>query len=881
RNYLGLFLALFLGLILVLLTTGSFKVSAEESAGLYVSPEGVDGTSCSQVVPCRTLQHAVDLASPGDEIRVAIGVYIGTQGRPAPVGYPGPHLITQSLYLSKTVTVRGGYSLDFETWNPELYTTTLDAQGTGRVVFVGDGISVTLQGLQLIGGDADGLSGYGVKMVEDAGGGVYVFSGTLSLQDVDLFDNVAGLGGGAFFHRGKVGLEESHVFANGATDGGGLYLYETGAATLTGNQVFSNTASSQGGGLLLYQGSGLIDGNIFLDNWASEGSGLYLYETQAATLTRNQVLSNTAYSRGGGLGLYQGRMLLNANTFSGNWAAEGGGLYLHEAEIATLKGNQIISNTAYSRGGGLSLYQGQTLLNANVFLDNRAAEGGGLYLHETGEATLTDNQVFSNTASSLGGGLMLYQGTSLLDGNVFFNNRAIKGGGLYLHEAMTATLTGNEVLSNTASSQGGGLMLYRGSTLLDGNVFLDNRAAEGGGLFVWDSDATVLNTIIAQNGAEVHGSGLHVLDATPRLVHVTLARNGSQVGDDGVGVHVGSGSTLALTNTLLVSHTVGLSVTHGATATVATAFVGHGPWANNLDWGGGGAIITTTPGYTGTPDFMDADGGDYHIGEASMALDRAVTTTVAHDIDGQARPYGAASDIGADEFMPHFIHLPSVLRSREEPLVCQPIEGVTYEAIIVLEANNPDAENQPDYNMGLRGYEPTEAYMGLIPCPDPDPLAPRIPGFFGDGRLATFLNVYRVRGWDSENWVSAPPPDTDPPVTMAGFEVEPQEIIKVPSSGYRIDPRGFQVLVLYAAQDRITLKYTREDSPSYGYMFHIENICVEPSLLELYEAMDEAGRTHLPALYGDQPFGRAIDGELGVVIRDTCTFMDPRCDGWW
>jgi hypothetical protein len=107
------------------------------------------------------------------------------------------------------------------------------------------------------------------------------------------------------------------------------------------------------------------------------------------------------------------------------------------------------------------------------------------------------------------------------------------------------------------------------------------------------------------------------------------------------------------------------------------------------------------------------------------------------------------------------------------------------------------------------------------------------------------------------------------------------ETIHVPYSGYTIGG-GYEVLVLYATSNRITLKYTREDHVIWGYTLHVENICVEPRLLALYQSLNDAGRGHLPALRAGQAFGHALGNEIWVVIRDNGAFMDPRSrKDWW
>jgi uncharacterized repeat protein (TIGR01451 family) len=182
---------------------------------------------------------------------------------------------------------------------------------------------------------------------------------------------------------------------------------------------------------------------------------------------------------------------------------------------------------------------------------------------------------------------------------------------------------------------------------LSGNTVVSNTANNGGGLFLYSSAATLVNSVVADNRATAVGSGIYVERSTPRLLHTTIARNS---GGDGSGVHVthylSNCSTVALTNTVLVIHTVGITVVAGNTA-ILTATLWHG---NTTDWGGDGAIFTGTTNVRGDPGFVNPASGDYHITAGSAARNAGVDAGVTTDIDGEERPSGARYDIGADEY---------------------------------------------------------------------------------------------------------------------------------------------------------------------------------------------------------------------------------------
>jgi hypothetical protein len=219
------------------------------------------------------------------------------------------------------------------------------------------------------------------------------------------------------------------------------------------------------------------------------------------------------------------------------------------------------------------------------------------------------------------------------------------------------------------------------------------------------------------------------------------------------------------------------------------------------------------------------------------------------------------------------------------PDFTQPISGVSYETLSVVgDMTDRPAPEHADLNLALRSYERVDECLTLVDYGGMfEPLAPQLSYLFADRRLPTFSNVYSVYDWD---WSVEPDGQrgeliADWPVTLVGMETIPGEIVHVPDGGYDIGG-GYDVLVLYATEERITLKYTREDNVVYGYTIHIEDVYVEPSLLALYDEMDAAGRGELPALRGGQPLGRARGNEICVAVRDTGSFMDPRCrKDWW
>jgi hypothetical protein len=340
------------------------------------------------------------------------------------------------------------------------------------------------------------------------------------------------------------------------------------------------------------------------------------------------------------------------------------GLHITGGNAFGLPGGHLPTDIDGSSGGGVYVHGARdpfgaafTLANNHIY-GNTARQGGGVYMSFCCEnAPLRGNTFASNSAAQDGGGLLLHAGVAALTDNVFDSNSADRGGGLWA-DHNGSILLGNSFVSNTAHTAGGGLFLFMNMSdaKLNETYIVSNTAGRGGGLAVtggdagWGRSATLIDTVIADNQASVEGSGIYVVAAySVQLLHTTLARNG---GGDGSGVRIGDfvlqnagPSTVALTNTILVSQSTGIGVAGGSTVAV-----------NGILWYSDPVTVSQSPAavvamqntHWGNPAFVNPDGGDYHIKPGSAAIDQGTPAHVSTDIDGEPRIN--TPDLGADEY---------------------------------------------------------------------------------------------------------------------------------------------------------------------------------------------------------------------------------------
>lgn len=219
-------------------------------------------------------------------------------------------------------------------------------------------------------------------------------------------------------------------------------------------------------------------------------------------------------------------------------------------------------------------------------------------------------------------------------------------------------------------------------------------------------------------------------------------------------------------------------------------------------------------------------------------------------------------------------------RTTTQPYALIPMAGV--------DLSHP-APLHGDLNLAQRGYTAGAAQAHLIDIGGPvDPDAPQLSQLFAADQPLQISGVYQVADWQ---WACGEhgcrgAALTTPEVTLLGLASQPGTAVYAPARQADIyrDETGnvYVAVVLYAEKHRLTLAYTRDGSVANGYVIHLEQICVDPGLLQLYDEADHAGRQQLPALQPHQPLGTAAAAEVQVAIRDRGAFLDPRSrKDWW
>ena len=378
---------------------------------------------------------------------------------------------------------------------------------------------------------------YGGEVTENHGSGIKNSTGTFTLYNGTISHNEATDGGGIYVYSGLVVIENGDVTENYASaTGGGMFLASAGSVIIRGGRINDNHAGNSGGGIRMstnsnVKGTFVMEGGEVSGNTAVYmGGGMYPTWT-TMSITGGRICDNTAGTNGGGIYSNRAYITIAGGEISGNHAGtDGGGIYISHSSVEgkiTINNCLIANNSAQGNGGGIHNYMGNedTIIYGSTLTGNSANNGGGIYsirVMSLGNAEITNNQALASGGGVYNGSLMTITGAIDVSGN-----QAVNGGGVYSTSPMD--FGSLALLDNSASAAGGGMYLGGTSSMVKVNIdeatISGNSAQSGGGIYLVQNrgQVAIFSGEVSNNRAVGNGGGIWTSNAYASLTSATIA----------------------------------------------------------------------------------------------------------------------------------------------------------------------------------------------------------------------------------------------------------------------------------------------------------------------------------------------------------------------
>lgn len=518
----------------------------------YVSPNGDDNAddSANGFRPFATIQKAIDQAVKNNDGKSERIIFVsGTI-----LGQPGKK---QALACIDSETP---IKLLIQNNPDSAADAVLDANGNGRVMYVGKNASVSLKGVVLRGGNIEG----------DSGAGVYVDGGKLSLlAGAEITENTATLnGGGVCFvseasNAGAFSMaKDSLVSKNAALCGAGVYIKcaagSEAAVSFLGGTIGgqdaddANAAADFGGGLYIStsdksKNTVCLDGTAITFNKAGHnGGGVYKAGSGELAFASSEISSNTCGGEGGGVFVYAGSLVLKGSqkgTIKANSSKGlGGGIRmeigseLRDSNFALIKnGKSAALDCAFGNTAGEECLQdifhpaaamarisepsADPATNAKS-IQKSALPSVTLYLGKTSAPTknvwpvtsvkIKDKASIDSASEKKAelkgdgsGSVFAISGSGdvVLKSLAISGGFAASGGGVCDASLGTTSIICSEIYGNTASSRGGGIYKSGGSLVIDKDSVVGKKSSAAA-----DKD-NYSNAVISEVQDETCGGG--------------------------------------------------------------------------------------------------------------------------------------------------------------------------------------------------------------------------------------------------------------------------------------------------------------------------------------------------------------------------------------
>jgi predicted outer membrane repeat protein len=392
------------------------------------------------------LQSALATAVPGTQIWVSAGTY-----KPAAPG--GSRAAT--FQLTNCAGVYGGFvgtetQLSQRAINPDgsMVNVTLlsgdlngddgpdfanNAENSFHIV-TGSGANSAsvLDGFTITGGNTTGAT-------DPNGGGIYINSGTPTINNCTISGNFSATngGGGYIDNSSSPWFTNCIVMGNAAPSGGGFRSTANGSnnprfinCKFVSNSATGGAGNGNGGGLLLGPGLEIITGCSFINNTATNQGGGIHSTGSTSTISNSTFGGNTqtvSASDNGGAGIYNsgGNPLIDGCLFASNLSSGDGGAIRENGSASTIRSCKFAGNTAGSGSAVWSAAAAGSPVQADCLYVGNAASGQGTVGTDTsGTWTIADCTFSQNQAGTDGGAIIANDSTVNLRNAVLWDDNA-------------------------------------------------------------------------------------------------------------------------------------------------------------------------------------------------------------------------------------------------------------------------------------------------------------------------------------------------------------------------------------------------------------------------------------------------------------------------
>jgi CSLREA domain-containing protein len=345
--------------------------------------------------------------------------------------------------------------------------TAVTAGGASRVLFVGTGTTVRVEGMTISDGNA-GNSGYG--------GGIESV-GMLTVDHATITGNRAAAGGGLANAGGTLTVENSDISDNTDSGYGGAGINNGGVRNVPGTVTVehSKLVDDYGGG----SGGAILNGQ---NGHPATAEAAALAPVRGQSVPPQSAIKLV--------------LTVTDSTFSDDQAGNGGGGIANAGGTLSVSGSTFDSNRAGGAdGGAISSGYGSLIVSSSMLDGNYACYGGGIEMFTNGTSgthLVTQTTISDNRACDVGGGLDV-SGSATVTQSTLTGNIAPVAAAMEVEGSTTFSLSNSTVSGNTSDQGQAVVETYACS---DGTVSFVTFSGNTNALGISCPDVTVTGTIL-------------------------------------------------------------------------------------------------------------------------------------------------------------------------------------------------------------------------------------------------------------------------------------------------------------------------------------------------------------------------------------------------